>query len=166
MATLSHGYAISLAALLNAAVPETPPAVIDLYQHELTAYLDRAAPEAHPAIADLYQKWRTDRRSALSRAQCMEGAGWGLSTQIEKEKRGDLVSILDGKKRLIPTSSFYPHLIDRVITAYPAGARVRRKPTPQELAGLARANEQRKREGAARRAEKVRHAQEAAAASA
>jgi hypothetical protein len=118
---------------------------------ELEAFLAQATPEWHPDIADLFRKWQTDPRTALTRHDCQIEGGWGQTTQIEKEKSGALRSLRDGKKRLITTSSFYTHLIERVIASHPVSGPKRRQPTPAELDGLRRANEQRHREALERK---------------
>jgi hypothetical protein len=79
-----------------------------------------AAPKAHPDIRERFRCWDADPRSAMSRKDCQNEGGWGETTQITKEDSGDLFSFLDGKKRLISTSSFHRHLITRLILACPA----------------------------------------------
>jgi hypothetical protein len=126
--------------------------------------LRRISPRPRPRRIPTFS---TNRGKAFSRRDCQEKGGWGQTTQIEKEKSGVLRTVRDGKKVLVPAGSLFPHLIERVIASHPArGPKPRRKPTPQELEGLRKGNEQRRLEGDARRAEKVRRAQEAAAASA
>jgi hypothetical protein len=118
---------------------------------DLATDLARTAPEAHPDIIDLHRTWDADPRTALTRKDCQVVGGWGQTTQIAKEQSGALRSFLDGKKRLITTSSFYRHLIDRLITAHPArGPKRRRRITPQERAALERANDRRHLEKLAR----------------
>jgi hypothetical protein len=85
-------------------------------------------PKFHSDLEPLFRKKGaadtpgTDRRNALSRDDCETEGGWGETTQIEKEKAGELRSFLDGKKRLITPSSFYEHLITRIVLSHPAGA--------------------------------------------
>jgi hypothetical protein len=50
------------------------------------------------------------------------GRQLGATSQIEKEKSAALRSFLDGKKRLISASSFYEHLITRLILSHPVDA--------------------------------------------
>jgi hypothetical protein len=90
------------------------------FEEMVPAALILAAFIIHPDIRELFRLWAADPRKALSRRQCMEEGGWRGSSQIEKEKSGDLHVFLDGKKRLITTSSFYSHLITRLILSHPA----------------------------------------------
>ena len=93
-----------------------------------------------------------------------EIGGWGMTSQIEKEKRGELMTILAGTSRLTFVPSIYDHLIELAIATHPAGqppkkARQpsqrfvgrRRSPTPQELEGLKKGNEKHRLEAEARR---------------
>jgi hypothetical protein len=79
------------------------------------------APPLQPDIIALFHRWKIEPRTVLSRTDCMREGGWKMSTQVEKEKSGALRSFLDGKKRLITVSSFYEHLITRIVLANPAG---------------------------------------------
>jgi hypothetical protein len=81
-----------------------------------------AAPVAHRDIAGLFRQWEADRRKAISRRDCQREGNWGQTSQIEKERSGALRSLLDGKKRLISTASFYEHLITRVVLSHPVDA--------------------------------------------
>ena len=89
-------------------------------EEKIAGALALAAPEAHSDIREHFHLWGGDKRKALSRADCMFEGSWGQTSQIEKEKSGALRSFLDGKKRLISTSSFYEHLIARLILSHPA----------------------------------------------
>jgi hypothetical protein len=109
---------------------------------------------------------RQSRQVLLAQGVSQDKGCWGQTTQIEKEKSGILRTVRDGKKVLTTAASLYRHLLDRLIVAHPAGSKPRRKPTPAELEGLRKGNEQRRLEGEARRAEKVRKREEAEAVSA
>jgi hypothetical protein len=98
-------------------------AVFALPAHERPSAACRiAASEAHQDIRETFHQWDGEKRKALSRLDCQKEGGWGPTSQIEKEKSGALRSFLDGKKRLISTSSFYEHLITRLILSHPADA--------------------------------------------
>jgi hypothetical protein len=92
------------------------------FEEMIPAALILAAFIIHPDIRELFRLWAADPRKALSRAQCMHEGGWKDSTQVEKERNGDLHAFLDGKKRLITTPSFYQHLITRLILSHPVDA--------------------------------------------
>jgi hypothetical protein len=85
-------------------------------------------PKFHSDLEALFRKKGAadtpgaDRRNALSRGDCETEGGWSEATQVEKEKAGALRSFLDGKKRLITSSSFYEHLITRIVLSHPVGA--------------------------------------------
>jgi hypothetical protein len=151
MSTLSHDYTISVAALLARIAPALHPYIAALWQEELEAYLARAAPEARPDIIDLYTEWKTTPVKAFSRPDSGRKGSWGQTVQIEKEKSGVLRTVRNGKRVLTTAASLFPHLIERVIAAYPAGSKPRRQPTPQELDGLRRANAARHAEAQARK---------------
>jgi hypothetical protein len=98
------------------------------------------------AVADILAKQQADLRVSLSRKECMTAGGWAQSTQIAKEASGVLRRYLDGANVRITAASFYAHLI-ALASAAPRKARQpktrfarRRDPTPQEVAGLQRAN--------------------------
>ena len=76
----------------------------------------------HSEIIELFNRRGNDKRTALTRTDCQEEGNWGHSTQDAKEKSGVLRSFKDGKKRLITASSFYQHLITRLILSHPVGA--------------------------------------------
>jgi hypothetical protein len=86
-------------------------------EEKVAGALALAAPEAHSDIREHFQG--DDKRKAMSRQDCMFEGSWGQTSQIEKEKSGALRSFLDGKKRLVSTSSFYEHLIARLILSHP-----------------------------------------------
>jgi hypothetical protein len=88
-------------------------------EEQIEAACALAAREAHQDIRELFHLWSADARKAMSRADCMHEGAWGQTSQIEKEKSGALRSLLDGKKRLISTSSFYEHLVTRLILSHP-----------------------------------------------
>jgi hypothetical protein len=85
-----------------------------------------AAPIAHPDIEDLGRQWSGDKRKAMSNDDCMHEGGWRDSTQHNKVQTGELRSFLDGKKRLISVSSFYEHLITRIVLSYPVDGPARK----------------------------------------
>jgi hypothetical protein len=124
---------------------------------ELAAYLARTAPKAHVDVVALYEEWKAPSTpSAFPRKTSAAKGGWAQTTQIQKEQSGALRIVRDGKSVLTTASSLYPHLIERVIASHPAsGSTPRRKPTPQELDGLARANARRAEEARLRRKAKA-----------
>ena len=84
--------------------------------------------------------------------------GWGPTTRIEKEKRGDLQTFLDGMARRVFVPSIYDHLIALAVASHPLGGppkkarqpaaryqrrRLRREPTQAELEALTLVNEDR-----------------------
>jgi hypothetical protein len=140
----------------------------------MTTHLpDTVSPAAlHPlaakAVADIDAMEARDRRAVVSRHECMAVGGWKLSSQVKKEQAGELVSLLDGPSRKVTTASLYRHLRDLAIATWPADGpprkgrnptsgfkkrAARRKPSPQELAALQRANARRRDEAMARRKE-------------
>jgi hypothetical protein len=92
-----------------------------------------AAPAARQSIIGLAERRAADPRAAMTRQDCMAEAGWGLSTQIQKERSGALRSFLDGRKRLIVVDSFYEHLILRVILSNPVNAPALKGVRPRSL---------------------------------
>jgi hypothetical protein len=115
----------------------------------------------NPAVAALRRRKAEDPRALLTRKQCETAGNWGQSTQISKEAAGDLHRVLDGVIVKVTAESFYNHLI-ALASAPPRKARQpsarfsrRRDPTPQELAGLRRANEARAKEARRRREDKA-----------
>jgi hypothetical protein len=122
------------------------------------------SPKAATAIADLEHALAREQRAVLTRRECQSIGGWGATSQVEKEKSGALVSILDGATRKITTESLYRHLIALALASYPANAPAAkgRKPksgfrkklrarTEAELRGLAIGNARRREEARARR---------------
>ena len=116
--------------------------------------------KASEIVSDLLRRKAKDCRTVLSRRDCEREGGWAPTRQIELERAGKLRSFLSGSKRVITAESFYGHLIASAIASHPLDGperkarqpltryRTRRKPTPQELAGL--------RPGHARRAAEAR----------
>jgi hypothetical protein len=107
--------------------PETVNAIaavfrLPSFEARIVAACAIAAPKAHPDIREHFHQWSNDKRKALSRSDCMYEGNLGETTQVSKEQSGALRSFLDGKKRLISTTSFYEHLITRLILANPVGA--------------------------------------------
>jgi hypothetical protein len=88
-----------------------------------------AARDAHPDIIDLGRQWNGDKRKAMSNEDCMHEGGWRDSTQHNKVQSGELRSFLDGKKRLISVSSFYEHLIARIVLSHPVDGPARKGTT-------------------------------------
>ena len=105
-----------------------------------------------PAAADIRAREAADKRISLSNKECCDEGGWGASSQRVKVQSGALHRYVDGSSVRITAKSFYAHLI----ALANAPARQGRKPsttsfqkqsrprTPQELAGLAKANAKRK----------------------
>jgi hypothetical protein len=91
-------------------------------EEQIRAACSLASPFAHSDIRELFHQWRNDTRKALTRRDCQYEGRWGETTQISKEENGTLRTFLDGKRRLISTSSFYQHLITRLILSNPIGA--------------------------------------------
>jgi hypothetical protein len=100
----------------------------------------------------------------VSRKRTCEMLNIGASYELLLEKRGELVSIIDGKHRLVLVSSIYARLRRLAALSHPAdgpAAKVRqpsrrfaKKPrarTEAELEGLRRGNERRRLEAQARR---------------
>jgi hypothetical protein len=131
---------------------------------ETEALLARVSPEGARLVLALLREKAADPRKMVPRKVSCEIGGWGQTVQIEKEKRGDLQTILAGASRLTFVPSLYDHLIELAIATHPTGqppkkARQpsqrfvgrRRSPTPQELEGLKKGNEKRRLEAEARR---------------
>jgi hypothetical protein len=129
------------------------------------------SPAAAAIVADIKARAEREVCVAVPRQVSQEMQHIGPSRQIELENAGELRSYLDGSRRLVTTASIYARLIRRAIESHPVDgppARVRRpstryqrhrrQPTPQELEGLKRGNERRKREAEARRASTRREA--------
>ena len=105
-----------------------------------------------PAAADIRAREAADKRISLSNKECCDEGGWGASSQRVKVQSGTLHRYVDGSSVRITAKSFYAHLI----ALANAPARQGRRPsttsfqkqsrprTPQELAGLAKANAKRK----------------------
>jgi hypothetical protein len=120
---------------------------------------------ANAIIADLLMSYAAETRITLTRADCISRGGWSLSTQLNKEKAGYLLSILDGVSRRITARSFYQHLIDLAISSHPLNAPAARArsrqtktsfrrpfvPSAAQLEGLRRGNAQRAAAAEARR---------------
>jgi hypothetical protein len=135
---------------------------------ETAALLASVSPEAAKLVAVLLEQKATDPRKGVPRKVSQEMGGWGSTTQIEKEKRGDLQTFLDGMARRVFVPSIYDHLIALAVASHPLGGPAkkarqpaaryqrrcpRREPTQAELEALKRGNERRRREAEARRAE-------------
>jgi hypothetical protein len=88
-------------------------------EEQLEAACALAADEAHQDIRELFHLWRDEKRKAMSRHDCKYEGNWGDTSQVEKEKGGILRTFFDGKKKLITPSSFYQHLITRLILSHP-----------------------------------------------
>jgi hypothetical protein len=83
-------------------------------------------------IADLVARFNSEPRATLTRAESCQLGGWKLSTQLNKERSGALLSILDGSARRVLTRSLFQHLITLTIISHPLGkpaARVRSRQT-------------------------------------
>ena len=127
---------------------------------------DKMSTSAAAIVADLLARYVAEPGVTLTRNDCVARGRWSLSTQLNKEKAGHLLSILDGVARRVTVRSFYQHLVDLAIASHPLGgpaararprqtkSAFRRKPhLPNEaqLAALQRANTERAAEARARR---------------
>ena len=100
-------------------VPFAAIFILPSLEEQIAGACALTAPEWRPDVVDLFQRWHADQRKAMGRQDCQREGGWGATSQIEKERSGALRSFLDGKKRLITTSSFYRHIITRIILSHP-----------------------------------------------
>jgi hypothetical protein len=120
---------------------------------------------ARTIIRALLEQQAADPRISVSRQDCMKIVPVGLSKQIALEESGEYHTFVDGGTRRILVSSIYARMVRQIMATYPvdgppAKAREvatrfkkrRRAPTPNELQGLARANEARRLEAEQRRA--------------
>ena len=134
---------------------------------DTAALFASVSPEAAKLVAVLLEQKAADPRKGVPRKVSQEMGGWGSTTQIEKEKRGDLQTFLDGMARRVFVPSIYDHLIALAVASHPLGGpmkkarqpaaryqrrRPRREPTQAELEALKRGNERGRREAEARRA--------------
>jgi hypothetical protein len=133
---------------------------------ETAALLASVSSGAAKLVAVLLEQKAADPRMGVPRKVSQEMGGWGSTTQIEKEKRGDLQTFLDGMARRVFVPSIYDHLIALAIASHHVGApekkarqpaaryqrRPRREPTQAELEALKSGNERRRREPEAHRA--------------
>ena len=78
---------------------------------------DNITDEAKAEIADIRAEQKADRRKAVSRADAAEMTGLSTTSIERLEKSGDLVSFLDGGRRLISTASIYARMVRLVIKA-------------------------------------------------
>jgi hypothetical protein len=133
--------------------------------HELSIPSE-LSPRAAAIVADIKARFVAEPRATLTRTESLTLGGWKLSTQLNKEKTGAILSILDGSARRIMVRSLYQHLIDLAIASYPVDGpaararsrqsktRFRRKPfapNAAQLEGLRRGNAQRAAEAKKRR---------------
>ena len=79
---------------------------------------DNITDAAKAEIADIRAAQKADSRKAVSRADAAEMTGLSTST-IERLEDIELVSFLDGGRRLISTASIYARMIRLVIKANP-----------------------------------------------
>jgi hypothetical protein len=141
--------------------------------------LASVSPEAAKLVAVLLEQKAADPRKGVPRKVSQEMGGWGSTTQIEKEKRGDLQTFLDGMARRVFVPSIYDHLIALAVASHPLGGpmkkarqpaaryqrrRPRREPTQTELEALKRGNERGRREAEARRVAEAQQRRETRAA--
>ena len=125
---------------------------------DTTALLASVSPEAAKLVAVLLVQKAADPRKGVPRKISQEMGGWGSTTQIEKEKRGDLQTFLDGMARRVFVPSIYDHLIALAVASHPVGGpakkarqpaaryqrrRPRREPSQAELEAFKRGNEPR-----------------------
>jgi hypothetical protein len=131
---------------------------------ETEALLARCSAEGAKLVAALLREKAADGRRMVPRKVSCAIGGWGLTSQIEKERRGDLLTVLAGTSRLTFVPSLYDHLIALAVESHPANApprkarqpsqsfaKRRRLPTEAELEGLKHGNERRRLEAEARR---------------
>jgi hypothetical protein len=133
----------------------------------------QASPQALAIINDLEGDWAAYPAPGAPRAVSAALNNVKPTQEIKLEKSGELVSYLDGARRVVLVSSIFLRLMRLAIKSYPLGGppAVARQPpgryrakagkpralTPQELAGLRKGNERRHAEAVARRAAKVAH---------
>ena len=79
---------------------------------ETEALLARASAQGGKLVLALLAAKEAERRRMAPRKVSCEIGGWGMTSQIEKEKRGDLMTILAGTSRLTFVPSIYDHLIE------------------------------------------------------
>jgi hypothetical protein len=126
----------------------------------------------HSAIAAVMQRRDADPAASLSRPECQGLFGHKQSKQIALEASGELVTFVDGGKKRIEKHSAYDRLI-RLLIESASSTKIREVPTrfkrkvrprtPAELRGLEMANERRREEGKARRAQKAKETADTAA---
>jgi hypothetical protein len=146
---------------------------------DTAALLASVSPEAAKLVAVLLEQKAADPRKGVPRKVSQEMGGWGSTTQIEKEKRGDLQTFLDGMARRVFVPSIYDHLIALAVASHPLGGpmkkarqpaaryqrrRPRREPTQAELEALKRGHGRGRREAEARRVAEAQQRREIRAA--
>jgi hypothetical protein len=127
------------------------------------ADLDALDEPLRSAVAAVLARRDADPAASLSRTECMQLFGHGMSKQIEVED--ELVTFTDRGKRRVEKFSAYDRLIRLLIASNPAGkpsakirevsTRFRKKVRPRteaELEGLRKGNEARRLEAERRRA--------------
>jgi hypothetical protein len=127
--------------------------------------LDKLSERARPLVETLLKQKAAAPQITVSRKIALDMLGCGLSKLLLLEASDEVQSFIEGGQRKILVASIFDRLVRQVILSYPVGqpptkahtvrTRFRKKPrarTPQELAGLAKGNERRRREAAERRA--------------
>ena len=90
---------------------------------------DNITDAAKAEIARIRAAQKADTRKAVSRADAAEMTGLSTTSIERLEKSGELVSFLDGGRRLISTASIYARMIRLVIKANPKkGPKPKRNP--------------------------------------
>ena len=116
----------------------------------------RLSEKAQALIDDIQRAQSLDQRVIVSRRVAQAMLSIGQTRLLELEKLGLLHSLLDGSSRRITTASVYNYLIARAVASHPSDGveekvrlpsnmkrkapKPRRRPTENELAGLAAAN--------------------------
>ena len=116
------------------------------------------------ALADINRQEADDGRVFVSDKTTGEMTGMGTTWRADQRRRGKIKTIRVGNRRMDLVSSVYALMRDLVNDSYAEDGSITpirrpktefkpkpRKPTPQELAALARANEARRAEAQKRR---------------
>jgi hypothetical protein len=93
-------------------------------------YLNKTALNAHAFLINTYNKMLADQSVGKSRKQSTELGGWGMTTQLNKEKSGVLLTWTDGAIVRVSTASLYLHLLDLIVASHPVDGPARKARTP------------------------------------
>jgi hypothetical protein len=93
-------------------------------------FVAKAAASAHSLVVSTYNKMLADQSVGKSRKQSMELGGWGMTTQLNKEKSGALLTWTDGAIVRVSTASLYLHLLDLIVASHPIDAPSRKARQP------------------------------------